>query len=117
VDATYPWERPHVLETHISTVIFVGNRALKFMKPISTPFLDQSTVDKRRRACEAELGLNRRIAPDVYLGIGNVVEQGDAARRPWPALRRSHRPRSRARRSRRPACRRHARSVAWGSVP
>jgi uncharacterized protein len=65
---------PDVFETHISTVVFVGDRAFKFMKPLATAFLDQSTVEKRRKACEAELLLNRRIAPDVYLGIGQVVE-------------------------------------------
>ncbi len=67
---------PAVLETHISTVVFVGDRALKFMKPISNAFIDQSTVQKRRAACEAELRLNRRIAPDVYLGVGEVIEEG-----------------------------------------
>ena len=65
---------PDVVETHISTVVFVGNRAFKFMKPLTTAFLDQSTTEKRRRACEVELFLNRRIAPDVYLGVGQVVE-------------------------------------------
>jgi aminoglycoside phosphotransferase family enzyme/predicted kinase len=65
---------PAVFETHISTVVFVGDRAFKFMKPLATAFLDQSTVEKRRQACEAELFLNRRIAPDVYLGVGQVVE-------------------------------------------
>lgn len=70
-DASRP---PDVLETHISTVVFVGDRAFKFMKPVVTAFLDQSTVEKRRRACEAELFLNRRIAPDEYLGVGQVVE-------------------------------------------
>jgi aminoglycoside phosphotransferase family enzyme/predicted kinase len=72
-------QRPHVVETHISTVIFVGDRALKFMKPITTPFLDQSTVDARGSACAAELELNRRIAPDVYLGVGQVIERGEIA--------------------------------------
>lgn len=65
---------PDVVETHISTVAFVGSRAFKFMKPLATAFLDQSTAEKRKQACEAELYLNRRIAPDVYLGIGQVVE-------------------------------------------
>lgn len=66
--------QPDVVETHISTVVFVGDRAFKFMKPLATAFLDQSSVEKRRQACETELLLNRRIAPDVYLGIGEVVE-------------------------------------------
>jgi aminoglycoside phosphotransferase family enzyme/predicted kinase len=66
-----------VLETHISSVVLVGDRALKFMKPIANAFIDQSTVEKRRAACEQELRLNRRIAPDVYLGIGHVLENDE----------------------------------------
>lgn len=63
-----------VIETHISTVVLLGDRALKFPKPIVTSFLDQSTPARRRAACEQELALNRRLAPDVYLGIGDVRE-------------------------------------------
>lgn len=55
-------------------MVFVGDRAFKFMKPIANAFIDQSTVEKRFAACEAELRLNRRIAPDVYLGVGRVIE-------------------------------------------
>lgn len=65
---------PRVIETHISTVVLIGDRALKFPKPIATDFLDQSTPEKRRVACERELACNRRLAPDVYLGIGDVRE-------------------------------------------
>lgn len=63
-----------ILESHISTVALIGNRAYKFMKPITTPFLDQSTPSLRRQACERELAMNRQFAPDVYLGIGDVRE-------------------------------------------
>ena len=65
---------PRVVETHISTVLLLGDRALKFPKPIATDFLDQSTPEKRRAACERELACNRRLSPDVYLGIGDVRE-------------------------------------------
>jgi aminoglycoside phosphotransferase family enzyme/predicted kinase len=65
---------PRVHETHVSTVVLIGDRALKFPKPLRTEFLDQSTPDKRRHACEEELRLNRRLSPDVYLGIGEVHE-------------------------------------------
>ena len=63
-----------VFESHISTVLLIGDRAYKFMKPIATPFLDQSTPMLRREACERELNLNRQFAPDVYLGLGEVRE-------------------------------------------
>jgi uncharacterized protein len=67
-----PWTA--VRETHISTVALVGDRAFKFLKPLRTEFLDQSTAALRRAACQQELELNRRLAPDVYLGIGEVRE-------------------------------------------
>lgn len=56
-------------ETHVSGLVFVGDLALKVLKPLATGFLDHSTLDARRDAAHAELELNRRIAPDVYLGV------------------------------------------------
>ncbi len=71
-------ERPAAIrETHISTVALIGDRAFKFLKPIRTAFLDQSTIERRAEACRRELELNRRIAPDVYLGLGEVREAGE----------------------------------------
>lgn len=61
---------PHAVETHISVVLLVGDRALKLLKPIRTGFLDHRSVDARVAALSAELRVNRRFAPDVYLGIG-----------------------------------------------
>ncbi len=67
---------PEVIETHISTVFFVGDRAFKLLKPIRTSFLDHTAVDVRLRAVDQELEMNRRLAPDVYLGTADVVENG-----------------------------------------
>lgn len=61
-----------VAETHISTVLFDGDLAVKRYKPVRTGFLDHTTVDGRRRDCEREVALNRRLAPDVYLGVAEV---------------------------------------------
>jgi aminoglycoside phosphotransferase family enzyme/predicted kinase len=56
-------------ETHISWV-FLGERdVFKVKKPVSLGFLDFSTKEKRRLACEAEVHLNRRLAPDIYRGV------------------------------------------------
>jgi aminoglycoside phosphotransferase family enzyme/predicted kinase len=63
-----------VAESHISTVFFAGDRAFKILKPIRTGFLDYSSVEKRGEACRRELELNRRIAPDVYLGVSPLYE-------------------------------------------
>jgi uncharacterized protein len=59
-------------ETHISTVFVVGDRAYKLKKPVTTAFLNFSTPDLRRAACEREVALNRRVASDVYLGVAEV---------------------------------------------
>jgi uncharacterized protein len=60
-------------ETHIGVVFLVGELAYKLKKPIRTPFLDFSTRQRRLAACRREVELNRRLAPDVYLGIADVT--------------------------------------------
>ncbi|MGE5200953.1 MAG: hypothetical protein ACM3O6_02700 [Acidobacteriota bacterium] len=65
-------ERPkHVasIETHMSWVFLTDEHAYKLKKPVRQPFLDFSTIEARRRNCALELRLNRRLAPDVYLGL------------------------------------------------
>lgn len=62
-----------VAETHLSVVVFVGDRAYKLKKPIKTPFVDFSTRAGRRAACEREVELNRRLAPGTYLGVADVT--------------------------------------------
>ena len=56
-------------ETHISWVFLTDRDVWKVKKPVSLGFLDFSTTEKRRAACEAEVILNRRLAPDVYLNV------------------------------------------------
>jgi len=67
-----------VAETHLSVVLLVGDRALKLPKPVRLAFVDQSTPELRRTACEREVELNRRLAPDVYLGVLALVRDGRA---------------------------------------
>ncbi|MGQ0824507.1 MAG: bifunctional aminoglycoside phosphotransferase/ATP-binding protein [Actinomycetota bacterium] len=62
-----------VAETHASVVFFVGDRAYKLKKPVSLGFLDFSTRELREAACRREVQLNRRLAPDVYLGVADIV--------------------------------------------
>jgi len=62
-------ERVQVAETHISWVFLTGKYAYKVKKPVKLPFLDFSTLHQRRHFCEEELRLNRRLAPDLYLGV------------------------------------------------
>ena len=63
--------QPHITETHTGLVILLGALAYKVKKPVTTDFLDFSTPAARERACAQEVALNRRLAPDSYLGVGH----------------------------------------------
>lgn len=56
-------------ETHISWVILTGQFAYKIKKPVKLDFIDASTLERRRHHCEEEIRLNRRFAPDLYVGM------------------------------------------------
>jgi uncharacterized protein len=62
-------DRVDVIETHASLVFLAGDRAYKLKRSVKYPYLDFSTAEQRRVACEAELALNRRTAPDLYLEV------------------------------------------------
>ncbi|SEH29820.1 AAA family ATPase [Magnetospirillum fulvum] len=65
------------IDTHISTLFLVGERVFKLKKAVRLPFLDFSTLAARHAACEAELTINRRTAPDLYLGIVAITREAD----------------------------------------
>ncbi|MDV6014231.1 AAA family ATPase [Haloechinothrix sp. LS1_15] len=65
-----------VRETHAGIVFLVGDRAYKVKKPVDLGFLDFTDPAERDRACRSEVELNRRLAPDVYLGTAEVVGPG-----------------------------------------
>ena len=62
-------DQVRVVETHISWVILTGSYVYKIKKPVKYSFVDFSTLERRRWFCEEEVRLNRRLAPEVYLGI------------------------------------------------
>jgi aminoglycoside phosphotransferase family enzyme/predicted kinase len=64
---------PGVAETHSAWVVFLDDRAYKIKKPVDLGFLDFSTREQRERALHRELELNRRLAPDVYLDVLDVI--------------------------------------------
>ncbi|MFG1930670.1 AAA family ATPase [Mycobacterium sp. NPDC048908] len=69
-----------VRETHTGIVFLVGDKAYKAKKPLRTDFLDFSTPELRERACANEVALNRRLAPDSYLGVAHFSGlEGDQA--------------------------------------
>lgn len=65
-----------LIETHISWVILTGRYAYKIKKPVDFGFLDFSTLDRRKRFCEQEVKLNRRLAPMIYLDVVPITETG-----------------------------------------
>ena len=69
-----------IVETHISWVVLTGAVAYKIKKPVRFSFLDFSTLERRRHFCEEELRLNRRFAPELYLGISRLTRRGDGVR-------------------------------------
>ncbi|WP_200808366.1 hypothetical protein [Tistlia consotensis] len=66
-----------VRETHMSWVFLGAGRVLKLKKPVRYPYLDFSTLAAREESCRAELRLNRRLAPDVYLGLRTLTRSAD----------------------------------------
>lgn len=56
-------------ETHISWVLVTAHEAWKIKKPVHLPFLDARELATRHHLCEAEVRLNRRLAPGLYLGV------------------------------------------------
>lgn len=68
------------LETHISHILLTGEYAYKIKKPLNLGFLDFSSLDKRLFACEEEVRLNRRLAPDIYLDVVSLTGSPDEPR-------------------------------------
>ena len=75
---SYP-ENPAAVEirqTHISIVALTPSHAYKLKKALDLGFLDYSTLEKRRQACEAEVRLNQRLSHDIYLGVVPISRRG-----------------------------------------
>lgn len=67
-----------LIETHISWVLLAGRHAYKVKKPLRLPFVDYSTLERRRHCCEEELRLNRRLAPALYLDVVAITGSAQA---------------------------------------
>jgi aminoglycoside phosphotransferase family enzyme/predicted kinase len=60
-------------ETHASIVFLAGDFAYKLKRAVAYPYLDYSTVERRREMCESEIRINRRTAPQLYLAAKPIV--------------------------------------------
>lgn len=67
------------IDTHGAIVFLAGERAYKLKRAVKLPYLDFSTVEKRRQVCERELRLNRRTAPALYLDLLPIRRGADGA--------------------------------------
>ena len=67
------------IDTHCSIVFLTGDRAYKLKRAIRYASLDYTTRELRQAACEAELVLNRRTAPELYLGVRSINRDASGA--------------------------------------
>jgi aminoglycoside phosphotransferase family enzyme len=70
-------DRVTAIETHFAWVVLAGDAAYKLKKPLRRGSMDYSTLARRRGACLAELRLNRRLAPSVYLEVLPLCRRRD----------------------------------------
>jgi len=77
-----------VRETHTGIVVLLGDRAYKAKKSVVTDFLDFSTTAERERACQHEITLNKRLAPDSYLGVAYFSDPQGGPAEPVIVMRR-----------------------------
>jgi uncharacterized protein len=70
-------EKIRRIDTHAASVFLAGDRVLKVKRAVHFPFLDFSTLEKRKHACEAEIEVNRRLAPNLYRGVVAITRADD----------------------------------------
>ena len=76
----HPVDAVRLIETHVSWVLLAGELAYKLKRPVHYPFIDLRAPARRRFLCEEELRLNRRFAPQLYLDVCRIIEDGGKAR-------------------------------------
>ena len=75
----YPNKPQYVelVQTQISFVFLLGEYVYKVKKPVDFGYLDFSTLEKRRFYCEQEVSLNRRLSPEIYLGVVSISQKNN----------------------------------------
>jgi uncharacterized protein len=76
-----PARHPQVqrIDTHAASVFLEGDRALKIKRAVRFPFLDYSTLEKRKAACEDEIRINKPFAPDIYRRVVPITQIADGS--------------------------------------
>src|SRR6266540_6258081 len=75
--ATHGGDAVKRIDTHAASVFLAGERAFKVKRAVRFPFLDFSTLAKRKSACEAELRINRSFAPNIYRRVVAITRETD----------------------------------------
>ncbi|MEA2907471.1 MAG: uncharacterized protein QOI12_4858 [Alphaproteobacteria bacterium] len=65
------------VDTHAAVLFLAGERVFKVKRAVRYPFLDYSTLDKRKAACEAEIEVNRPYAPELYRRVVPITREPD----------------------------------------
>ena len=89
--ATHGGAKVKRIDTHAASVFLTATRALKIKRAVRFPFLDFSTLEKRKSACTAEIEVNRLYAPSIYRGVvaitrdagGRLAIDGDGTPVEW----------------------------------
>ena len=78
---TDPAKHPdvHRIDTHGASVFLEGARALKIKRAVRFPFLDYSTLEKRKAACDEEIRINRPFAPQIYRRVVPITLNHDGS--------------------------------------
>jgi aminoglycoside phosphotransferase family enzyme/predicted kinase len=78
---TDPEQHPfvHRIDTHAASVFLEGSRALKIKRAVRFPFLDYSSLAKRKAACEEEIRINRPFAPKIYRRVVPITRAADGS--------------------------------------
>ena len=78
---TDPAIHPHVrrIDTHAASVFLEGERALKIKRAIRFPYLDYSTLAKRKMACDQEIAINRQFAPQIYRRVIPITQDSQGS--------------------------------------
>jgi aminoglycoside phosphotransferase family enzyme/predicted kinase len=75
--ATHGGQAVKRITTHAAVVFLAGERALKIKRAVRFPFLDYSTLERRKQACAAEIDVNRMYAPQLYRRVVPITREAD----------------------------------------
>src|ERR1700730_17486844 len=72
-------QQVHGIDTHAACAFLEGDRALKIKRAVRFPFLDYSTLEKRKAACDEEININRQFAPQIYRRVIPITQDSDGS--------------------------------------